>query len=86
MSLLENKTVDEAVHQVEIKFWPTYQVAVCFWPIVQTVNFSLVPERNRVPIVSVCSLIWCCFLSYMHQLQMKKQGQKSQYQLQNYQC
>lgn len=28
MSILENKTVDEAVNEVKTKFWPTYQVNV----------------------------------------------------------
>lgn len=28
MSILENKTVDEAVNEVKTKFWPTYQVSV----------------------------------------------------------
>lgn len=59
------------------------QVALCFWPFVQTINFAFIPERNRVPFVSVGSLIWVCFLSYMHQLQMKKM--QAQLQVTNYQ-
>lgn len=40
---------------------------MCVWPVVATINFSLIPEKNRVPFISVCSLIWTCFLAYMKQ-------------------
>lgn len=43
------------------------QVGMCVWPLVATINFSFVPERNRVPFISVCSLLWTCFLAYMKQ-------------------
>ncbi|KAH8273440.1 hypothetical protein KR018_000611 [Drosophila ironensis] len=41
------------------------QVGVCIWPFLQTINFSLVPEHNRVVFVSICSLMWTIFLAYM---------------------
>lgn len=44
-----------------------FQTAVCVWPFVQTVNFYLIPEKNRVPFVSVCSFMWTVFLAYMKQ-------------------
>lgn len=28
MSILENKTIDEATNEVKTKFWPTYQVKI----------------------------------------------------------
>ncbi|CAL1676740.1 unnamed protein product [Lasius platythorax] len=65
MSFLELKPVSECIEEVKIKFWPTYKVAICVWPILQTINFALIPERNRVVYVSVCSLVWTCFLAYM---------------------
>lgn len=71
MSLLEGKSWTDSVQQVETKFWPTWKVGVCFWPILQTINFCYVKEKNRVPFVSACSLVWCCFLAYMHQLELK---------------
>jgi len=43
----------------------TTQVGVCIWPFLQTINFSLVPEHNRVVFVSICSLMWTIFLAYM---------------------
>ncbi|CAH2003025.1 unnamed protein product [Acanthoscelides obtectus] len=49
------------------------KVGICFWPPMQTLNFCYVPEKNRVPVVSACSLVWCCFLSYMHQLQIRRE-------------
>ncbi|KAK5644312.1 hypothetical protein RI129_005612 [Pyrocoelia pectoralis] len=65
MSVLNNKTFDEAIHEIQLKFWPTFRVGACVWPVVQTFNFLVIPERNRVPFVSACSLVWGCFLSYM---------------------
>lgn len=70
MSLLEGKSIEEAKREVEKKFLATWKVGVCFWPFLQTVNFQYISEKNRVPFVSACSLVWCCFLAYMHQLQM----------------
>ncbi|XP_046402102.1 mpv17-like protein isoform X1 [Ischnura elegans] len=67
MSLLECKGVKAAATEVSDKFWPTYKVGVCVWPVLQTINFSVISERNRVPFVSICSLIWTTFLSFMKQ-------------------
>ncbi|EGI62725.1 PREDICTED: mpv17-like protein [Acromyrmex echinatior] len=72
MSLLELKPVSECIDEVKIKFWPTYKIAICVWPILQTINFILIPERNRVVYVSICSLIWTCFLAYMKSLEAKQ--------------
>uniref|UniRef100_A0A8D8TZ79 Mpv17-like protein n=1 Tax=Cacopsylla melanoneura TaxID=428564 RepID=A0A8D8TZ79_9HEMI len=65
MTLLEGKTVDDGLHEVSHKFWPTYRVGVMIWPIAQIINYSLVSEKNRVPYVSICSLLWTSFLAYM---------------------
>ncbi|EAT47267.1 AAEL001625-PA [Aedes aegypti] len=72
MSLLESKTVDESIAEVKAKVPPTYKVAICIWPLLQTFNFSVVPEKNRVPFVSMCSLLWTIFLAYMKQLELEK--------------
>ncbi|XP_017135585.1 PXMP2/4 family protein 4 [Drosophila miranda] len=65
MSLLEFKSLAEAVEETKEKAVPTYKVGVCIWPFLQTINFSLVPEHNRVVFVSICSLMWTIFLAYM---------------------
>lgn len=67
MSLLEQKSIEEAVQEVKTKFPDTYKVGICIWPVIQTINFSLIPEHNRVPFVSICSLLWTTFLAYMKQ-------------------
>uniref|UniRef100_A0A1I8PYF2 Mpv17-like protein n=2 Tax=Stomoxys calcitrans TaxID=35570 RepID=A0A1I8PYF2_STOCA len=69
MSLLEMKTIEEAASEVRKKFLPTYKVGALVWPVVATINFSVIPEKNRVLFISVCSLIWTCFLAYMKHLQ-----------------
>ncbi|XP_074031240.1 mpv17-like protein [Leptinotarsa decemlineata] len=71
MTLLEGKGVTEAKNAIETKMFSTWKVGACVWPVVQTINFCYIPEKNRVPFVSVCSLVWCCFLAYMHQLEIE---------------
>ncbi|XP_064556379.1 mpv17-like protein [Drosophila montana] len=65
MSLLELKTFGQAIDEVKQKAIPTYKVGLCVWPVLQTINFSVVPEHNRVVFVSICSLLWTIFLAYM---------------------
>lgn len=48
------------------------QVGVCFWPVMQTINFGFLPEKNRVPFVGACSLLWTIFLSYMKSTDAEK--------------
>ncbi|KAL2732988.1 mpv17-like protein isoform X1 [Vespula maculifrons] len=75
MNLLEQKSISECAEEVKQKFWPTYKVGVCIWPILQTINFVLIPEHNRVVYVSVCSFIWTSFLAYMKALEAKREQQ-----------
>lgn len=42
------------------------QVGVAVWPILQVINYTMVPEKNRIPFVSLCSLAWSSFLAYMN--------------------
>lgn len=72
MNILEGGTIKESCNEVSSKFWPTYKVAICFWPIFQTINFTFVKERNRVPVVSLGSLGWTTFLAYMKQLEIER--------------
>lgn len=67
MPVLEGNTIWSAIQeQLKLKFFPTYKIALCYWPFVQTFNFYMVPSRNRVPFVSVCSLLWWIFLAHMN--------------------
>jgi len=69
MTLLEGKSVEEATGEVEAKFLPTYKVGALIWPVIQTFNYTMVPEKNRIVFVSICSLVWTSFLAYMKHLQ-----------------
>lgn len=68
MSLLESKTVNEALTEVSTKVPSTYKVALAVWPTIAFINFGFIPERNRVIFISVCSLCWTTFLAYVKQL------------------
>ncbi|XP_075970088.1 mpv17-like protein [Anticarsia gemmatalis] len=72
MSILESKPFHEAVAEVEAKFLPTYKVGASIWPAVAMINFCLIPPRNRVPFISMCSLVWTCFLAYMKHIDKEK--------------
>ncbi|XP_055914194.1 mpv17-like protein [Eupeodes corollae] len=69
MNLLEFKSLNDGIEELRLKFWPTFKVGVCVWPIVQTINFSMVPERNRVVFVSIISVMWTTYLAYMKSLE-----------------
>lgn len=72
MNLLEFKSFEEGIEELRLKFWPTFKVGICVWPIVQTINFSMVPERNRVVFVSIISVLWTTYLAYMKSLEDTK--------------
>lgn len=76
LELMESYSVERAKHEVQVKFWPTYQTGLCFWPIFQTLNFAFVPERNRVVAVSLASFLWTIFLSYMKQMDEERCKEK----------
>ncbi|XP_031635633.1 mpv17-like protein [Contarinia nasturtii] len=79
LSLMDHKTVEESKQEVCEKFWPTYKIGVFYWTTVQTLNYTLVPERNRVPIVSLFGLIWTTFLAYMKQTSPPHEHNKVQH-------
>ncbi|CAL4066321.1 unnamed protein product, partial [Meganyctiphanes norvegica] len=65
MNLLEGKKLDQAVEECFEKLIPTWMVSISIWPIFQTINFTLIPEKNRVMFISLGSFLWMVFLSYM---------------------
>ena len=42
-----------------------FQSGLAFWPIIQTFNYAVIPERNRVVFVGMASFLWTAYLSYM---------------------
>lgn len=55
----------------------TFQVGASVWPAVAMVNFCLIRPKNRVPFISLCSLVWTCFLAYMKHLDKEKVAAKA---------
>uniref|UniRef100_W8C6Y9 Mpv17-like protein n=1 Tax=Ceratitis capitata TaxID=7213 RepID=W8C6Y9_CERCA len=75
MTLLEGRSFEEAVQEVKKKFPKAFEVGICVWPIIQTINFSMVPEKNRIVFVSVCSLVWTTFLACIHTKNLHEEAQ-----------
>ncbi|XP_055371416.1 mpv17-like protein [Condylostylus longicornis] len=67
MSLLEGKTFDEALKELQTKFFSTWKVGAPVWFTLQTINFAYVPQKHRVVYISFFSLLWSTFLAYMKQ-------------------
>lgn len=51
----------------KVKFILNFKIGVFYWTAVQTLNYTFIPERNRVPMVSLFGLLWTTFLAYMKQ-------------------
>lgn len=47
-------------------------MGVAVWPAIAMINFCFIPQKNRVPFISVCSLLWTCYLAYMKHLDKEK--------------
>ncbi|KAL1449289.1 hypothetical protein WDU94_000496 [Cyamophila willieti] len=65
MTLMEGKSIQDGVEEIEDKLWPTYKVGVVYWPIMQMINYLKISEKNRVPFLSAASLGWSTFLAWM---------------------
>uniref|UniRef100_A0A0A9X194 Mpv17-like protein n=1 Tax=Lygus hesperus TaxID=30085 RepID=A0A0A9X194_LYGHE len=72
MTVLEMKGVEAAKKEVADKFLPTYKVGVLIWPFLQTINYTTIPEKNRIVFVSFCSFVWTTFLAYMKHTDLEK--------------
>jgi len=35
------------------------------WPVLQTINYCVIPARNRLIFVSFAGLVWTTFLAYI---------------------
>ncbi|XP_075155391.1 mpv17-like protein [Haematobia irritans] len=78
MTLLEGKSLKEAIQEAKNKFVPTFKVGIYIWPILQTINFSIIPERHRMVYVSICSFLWTICLAYIKEMQVCNEPQQLQ--------
>ncbi|CAH1710176.1 hypothetical protein AGLY_010468 [Aphis glycines] len=65
MTLLDGGTIEDAKMEVKEKFFSTWKIAVMVWPVLQTINYCVIPPRNRLIFVSFAGLIWTTFLAYI---------------------
>ncbi|KAL4236950.1 hypothetical protein ACF0H5_005336 [Mactra antiquata] len=76
MNLLEGKGVQSGVEEVKEKFLTVYLLDWCVWPPAQFFNFFFLPPKARVVYVSLITLAWNTFLSWMkhreHHVESKK--------------
>ncbi|XP_071526001.1 mitochondrial inner membrane protein Mpv17-like [Panulirus ornatus] len=73
INLMERKPWEECLHQCRTKILDTWKVGFCIWPVVQTVNFWIIPMKNRVSFVAFFSYLWNTFLSFMHHRELLKE-------------
>ncbi|XP_046357976.1 mpv17-like protein 2 [Haliotis rufescens] len=62
---LERKSGHEIYQELSDKFLFIYLVDWFVWPPAQFINFYFLPTQYRVAYVSVLTLCWNCFLSYV---------------------
>ena len=66
VSLLEGKTMKQAVQKVRDKFWPAIATGTVFWPAANMLNFTMVPPQQRVLYVGLMGLVWNSYLSWQN--------------------
>jgi len=65
MPLLEGHGVSNSIENIKQKFLTTYLVDCVVWPPAQTINFRYFKPEYRLLFVSVVSVGWNAFLSWM---------------------
>jgi len=65
MPVLERKSTTEAIDNVKEKFVTVYAVECAVWPIFQAINFRYISPANRVLFVSILTIPWNTFLSFV---------------------
>merc|ERR1712018_573196 len=63
--MLDGHSYTDSWQEFKDKFLMVYKVDWAFWPAAQFMNFYYVPARLRVMYVSVATLFWNVFLSYV---------------------
>lgn len=86
MTVLEGKGYEAAKAEVKDKFPKTVKIAIFIIPVLQTINFGLIPEPNRILFVSFCSLFWITFLAHMQKQseKIKQEEHKPKQQLKQF--
>ncbi|XP_001949558.1 mpv17-like protein [Acyrthosiphon pisum] len=64
MTLLDGGTIEDAKTEVQEKFVSTWKIAVMVWPVLQTINYCVIPSKNRLIFVSLAGFVWTTFLAY----------------------
>lgn len=58
MQLFRGRSVEWALHECQVAFWPIMIAGYKFWPAVSIANFVLVPAHLRTTVGSVAGLFW----------------------------
>lgn len=64
-NLLERLPFDKSWDEFKQKFWTVYKMDWMIWPAAQAINFFYLAPKFRVLYVSVVTLFWDSFLSYI---------------------
>ena len=62
-TLLEGGTLSLALHKVRKDLFPTLKTQWLLWPLVQLINFTLIPEDQRILLVNIVSVPWTAYLA-----------------------
>lgn len=71
MTLLDGGTIEDAKMEVKEKFVSTWKIAVMVWPVLQTINYCVIPAKNRLIFVSFAGLVWTTYLAYIKYVKNK---------------
>ena len=70
MGIGSGKSLNGAVEETRLKFWPTMIMNWKVWPIIQFFNFTLIPAHLQAIYVYTASLGWNIYLSHMKGLEL----------------
>eukprot|EP00741_Cyanophora_paradoxa_P024976 tig00000334_g24109.t1 len=56
---------EEVKAKLEAEWLPSYLNSLCFWPAVHAVNFGFLPAEYRMLVLSVASVFWTAYLSFV---------------------
>jgi len=66
MGFMEGRSLKDTQYKLQQLYWPTLKANWILWPAVQALNFSIVPLKYQLPIVSTVNIVWTCYLSTMN--------------------